>query len=133
MDYGMFGMDSSTDQSTEEDARLSRQDQGSDIANLEGAPGSGASFPVQTDTTSQFTPTLTQMLGSAPTVARDVGTAIGNTQRQLGSLGGIFSSARSNAASGNGLATWWAYASTTDKLMVGLAVVGILVALRGEL
>lgn len=133
MDYTVFEMDSSTDQSTEEDARLARQDQQADIGNLEGAAGSGATFPVQTDTTAQSIPSVTQILGSAPTVARDVGTAIGDTQRQLGSLGKIFSGARSNAASGNGLGTWWAYASTTDKLMVGLAVVGIVVALRGEL
>ncbi len=94
--------------------------------------GDGNSAPVVSDVTPQTTPTLQQLLGSGGIVqtARDLGTAVGTIQQQINAAGPAYTQARTNAATGNKLGTWWQYASTTDKLMVGLAVIGIIVALK---
>ena len=86
-------------------------------------------LPVQSDATAAKATPL-QLLGSIGTTARDLGTAVGKIQRDMRTASENYRQARDAAASGNSLSLWWQYASTTDKLMVGLAVVGIIVALK---
>lgn len=92
--------------------------------------GDGNSPPLQSDNSPQSSSSVLQLLGSIGTTARDVGTAVGTVQKQFKDASVNYNQARTNAAGGNKLGTWWMYASTTDKLMVGLAVVGIIVALK---
>lgn len=100
------------------------------ISDIKIMQGDGNSLPVQSDTGAEVASTPLQLLGSIGKTARDVGTAVGTLQRDLKGASGQYEQARSSAASGNSLGTWWQYASTTDKLMVGLAVVAIFVALK---
>lgn len=85
--------------------------------------GNGNSLPVQTDTDYQGVSSVLQKLGSIDYVktARDLGTAVGTVRNTAAQIGPAFSNAQAQAASGNSLGTWWQYASTTDKLVVGLA------------
>ena len=134
MMFDIFSNDDSTlVESDAATADIVRSAQDMDVGTLEGAAGSRSVIPVQTDTTPSSSASLVQLLGSAPTIARDVGAAVGTAQRDLAGIGPAFNQARNSTSSGNSLATWWQYASTTDKLMVGLAIVGIVVALRGDL
>ncbi len=71
-----------------------------------------------------------QLLGSASTVARDLGTAAGQISAQVKGAPAAFQKGYNATATNNKLSTWWQYASTTDKMMIGLAVVAILVALK---
>ena len=72
-----------------------------------------------------------QKLGSIDisSTARNMGAIVGNVQYQAGQAVANFRGARNAAASDNKLMLWWQYASTTDKIMAGLAVAGILVVL----
>ncbi len=86
------------------------------------------------DPTNQV-PSVLQKIGAIDIgqTARDLGTAIGTIKRQIGTADDEFKTARDNAASGNKLGTWWQYASTTDKIMVGLAALGVAVAVYAVL
>ena len=92
--------------------------------------GDGNSPPVQSDDSGQIASTALQKLGSIGDTARDLGTAIGTFRRNISGAGAQYRAAQDAAYNGNSLSTWWQYASTTDKLMVGLAVVAILVSLK---
>ncbi len=87
--------------------------------------GDGNSPPIQTDTTYQTSPSVLQLLGSIGTTARDVGTAAGTIKRDFEQAGTNYKTAYNAAAQGNSLQQWWLYASTTDKIMVGLGIAGI--------
>lgn len=65
-----------------------------------------------------------------PAIAQSAGTLVGTAQHNIAQAGTNYTNAQQAAASGNQLSTWWQYASTTDKLMIGLAVVGILIAMK---
>lgn len=116
-----------SDQSAAETARLERQN----LIDADELLGNGSSPPIQSDTDfSNAAPTILQKLGSFDLtgVARDLGAAVGNVERQLSTVDDEFKMARTNVATGNSLGTWWQYATTTDKIMVGLAAAGVLVA-----
>lgn len=70
------------------------------------------------------------LIQNAPNIGKQLGTAVGTAQNNINKGITNFQTAQSAAASGNNLSTWWQYASTTDKLMIGLAIVGILVAVK---
>src|SRR5262245_54619052 len=69
------------------------------------------------------------ILGSIGTTARDIGTAVGTARRDISLAGQQYRTAQQQAYSGNSLGQWWNYSTTQDKLVIGLAVVGILVVL----
>ncbi len=71
---------------------------------------------------------LTGSLGTLTTRARELGTAVGTVQRQIQGSGAEFTAARRQAVSGDKMGQWWAYASTTDKVLIGLAAVGVAIA-----
>lgn len=75
---------------------------------------------------------IKDVIGNLSSIARDVGSAVGTAQRQIKQAPIVYNQARTNAASGNAIGQWWQYSSQTDKIMVGLAVVGIIVALRNN-
>lgn len=91
--------------------------------------GDGNSPPVVSDVTPQRDSSILQLLGSIGQQARDLGTALGTAKHDISNAKANYNAAYNNAAAGNSLGTWWMYASTTDKLMVGLGVAGILVVL----
>jgi hypothetical protein len=99
------------------------------VADLPVLQGDGNSPPLVSDTTMQRDSSLLQILGSIGSTARDLGTAVGTVKRDFEGAKDAYGQAYRNASTGNSLGTWWQYASTTDKLMVGLAVAGILVVL----
>lgn len=100
------------------------------VADVKILQGDGNSMPVQTDSSGQVASTPLQILGSIGSTARDLGTAVGTIKRDFKTAGAQYRNAENAASTGNSLSTWWQYASTTDKLMVGLAVVAIIVALK---
>lgn len=116
----LFGMDTGIDETVIEES----------ISDLTALQGDGNSPGVVSDTSGQTSSSPLQLLGSVGSTARDLGTAVGTLQRDLKNAGKNFSNARNAAANGNSLSTWWQYASTTDKMMVGLAALAILVALK---
>jgi len=59
-------------------------------------------------------------------LARNVGTAVGTVKRTASQAETEYRVAEANAASGNKLQQWMQYSSTTDKLTVGIGVVGLL-------
>jgi hypothetical protein len=67
---------------------------------------------------------------NAPKIGTALGTAVGNAEHNINQGVANYNHAQSAAASGNNLSTWFQNASTTDKLMIGLAVIGIIVALE---
>lgn len=83
--------------------------------------------------------TVQSLLGAIGTVgqtAQNLGTAVGTAQKQISTAGKQLSGAttqytqaRTAAATGNKFEQWWLYSSTSDKLMVGLAAVGVVVAI----
>ena len=88
--------------------------------------GDGNSPPIQSDVDWQSPTSNLQKLGSTDWVAasRDAGVVVGNFQKTVTQARDAFNNARGAAASTaplSGLQTWWQYASTTDKLVVGLA------------
>lgn len=93
-------------------------------------PQSSASGGIAQPTTSNLLGSIGSILGNAPKIGTALGTAVGTAEHNVQQGITNFNGASSTAASGNSLGTWWTYASTTDKLMVGLAVVGIFVALK---
>lgn len=74
---------------------------------------------------------LKNILGSIGTTARDVGTAVGTAQANLKNAGAQYKAGQQAASNPNTgkLQTWWLYSSSTDKLMVGLAVAALAVAI----
>ncbi len=66
-----------------------------------------------------------KILGSAS----ELGTAAGTIQRQVSTFGSQFNKAKATAASGNSIGTFWQYATPTDKIVIVLAAVGVLIAL----
>lgn len=107
-------------------------------ADIVSLAGDNNSPPVQASYNPPLIGSDQQKLGSGislPNIAQlgtDVGTAVGTIQRQAAQAKANYNAAQGAAASGNSLSTWWLYASTTDKLMVGLAIVGIIVAFNHE-
>lgn len=91
--------------------------------------GDGNSPPVQADTMPQRSNSLVDLLGSIGSTARDLGTAVGMTKRELSTVDDKFKKARDAQESGNSLSTWWQYTSTTDKVMIGLAAAGLVLVL----
>lgn len=65
-----------------------------------------------------------------PNIGRSLGTMVGTAENNANAAVANYNSAHAAAASGNKLSTWWQYASMTDKVMIGLAAVGILIALK---
>lgn len=63
------------------------------------------------------------------TTARDIGTAVGTVQRIGDEAPVVYREARTNARSGNTIGQWWQYASVGEKVMVGLAAAGVLIAI----
>lgn len=88
--------------------------------------GDGNSPPVQTDNTPQRSSSILDILGSIGSTARDLGTAVGKIEHDVKAAGPAYQEARNNAKTGNSLGTWWQYASTTDKMMVGIGIAGLL-------
>jgi len=68
-------------------------------------------------------------IGSIRQTARDIGTAVGKTERDLRAAKGEYQTARNNAANGNSALQWWQYASPTDRAMLVLAAGGLIVAI----
>lgn len=129
--FDMFGMDVFGDSSDPVPDYTSVADYASQAASANNALfGDGNSPPVVSDNTNQAAPSILQLLGGAANTARDVGTAVGTIQRQIQGVGPAYQAGYNASSTGNSLSTWWQYASTTDKLMVGLAVVGIIVAVK---
>lgn len=104
-----------------------------DNSTLVSSSGDNNSLPLLSDVT---TPTSTsnswlQQFGSAltnlPKTAAQLGTVVGTAKADIAAAKSNYNLAQSSAASNNALGVWWANASMTDKLMVGLAVVGIAV------
>ena len=118
----MFGIDEFGGSDDGNPDNYSTERAGTDLTTLQ---GDGNSLPVQIDTDVPRQTSVTQLLGSSGTLARDVGTAFGTLRRQVSTAGSDFRSASGNASRGNSLGTWWQYASTTDKLVVGLAAVTV--------
>lgn len=103
-----------------------------DITSYDDLPvlqGDGNSPPVQSDTMPQASrsvlETLGGMVGNISQYARDLGTAVGQVQRDIKGADDAFKGARDAQLSGNNLSTWWQYTSTTDKVMIGLAALGV--------
>jgi hypothetical protein len=89
----------------------------------------------QTPTDGAYSGTTQNLLGSVGTVianlpktATAIGTAVGTAQHNIAQAGTNYTAAETAAANGNNVGTWWQYASNTDKAMIILAVVGIIVA-----
>jgi len=72
------------------------------------------------------------LLGGIATIARDTGTIVGETRRIRDTAATQYQSANNAAYTGNKGATWWQYASTTDKVMIGIGVLGLLLVLKGK-
>jgi len=111
------------------------EDEGSysdDIQSFDDLPilqGDGNSPPVQSDTMPQggrsILDTLGGMVGNISQYARDLGTAVGQVQRDVKGADDAFKGARDAQLHGSNLSTWWQYTSTTDKVMIGLAALGV--------
>lgn len=71
---------------------------------------------------------LSKLLGSIGSTARDLGTAVGTVKRDVKRAGAEYRKAEDAAENGNKLQQWWKYSSDTDKLVVGLAFVGVAIA-----
>ena len=72
------------------------------------------------------------VITGAAKAAKDVGTAVGTIQREAKQIPINYSTARNAAASGNVLQTWWIQSSQTDKLMVAIGIVGLVIAFKGK-
>lgn len=66
-------------------------------------------------------------LGSIGTTAAQIGTAVGTAQRNIAIAKGQYNAARNDAKNGNSLGTFWLYATPTEKAMIILAAVAIVV------
>ena len=75
---------------------------------------------------------LHNILGAIGTTARDVGSAVGSVRRSVREAKGQYSTAEKNAESSNKVGQWWQYSSTTDKLMIGIGVLGLVLVLKGK-
>lgn len=73
---------------------------------------------------------ITRLLGSIGTAARDIGTAVGTVQRSVSGAPADYDRARLAAKNDNKLSQWWQYASTTDKITVGIGVLGLFFLLK---
>lgn len=88
------------------------------------------SEPMQSTDNSDYGKTIGQVLGSAVSTARDVGTIVGTVRRTGSDAQKTYTTAQANAASGNKVGQFWQYATPTEKAMIVLAVVAIVVTLR---
>ena len=102
--------------------------------------GTQNSLPVISDSRQSSLDTpfsgLKNLMGSVGSVVKDItgtarnlGTAVGSIQRDLTGAPNEFERSRKAAESGK-LGTWLNRASTTDKLTVGIGIVGIILLLR---
>jgi len=78
--------------------------------------------------TSQGSPfdSIVSILGSVGRTARDIGTAVGTARRDIATARKEYSVAEANARQGNALGQWWQYSTTQDKLVIGLALAGVI-------
>lgn len=96
--------------------------------------GRGADvLPVQSDTaqypnSGSYTG-LGNLLGSIGTTAKNAGTLVGTVQKDIKDAGTNFNSAKTAAASGNSISTFWLYATPTEKMMIVLAAAGLVLVL----
>lgn len=119
----MFEFEFDENQTDAETARLMRQD------DAIGLSGDNNSPPLQSDPGKAQTATILQLLGSAPQLARDVGTAVGTVRRQVEAVGPAYNNAQIAAYHGGSLATWWQYETTANKAMILIGIAGIVVVL----
>ena len=97
--------------------------------------GDSQTMPTQSDSPQVAGPSwsgIHNLLGAIGTTARDLGTAVGSVKNAANTAKGQYNTAQQNAASGNKLGQWWQYSSTTDKIMVGIGVAGLVLVLRGH-
>lgn len=80
------------------------------------------------------------LMGSIGTTARDVGTAVGTVRADLRAAedqarGAVvqYRTAQHNANTGNRVGQFWQYATPVEKVMVGLAIIGVGVAVWAAL
>lgn len=123
--YDEFGYDSGTyaSEDTAENAKFARQQDATSVVDN--------AVPVVSDTPEVGNASVLQKLGSIDitSTARNAGAIVGSIAQQIKTAGATFNASRSAASSGNSIALWWQYASMTDKLVVGLAALGIIVVL----
>jgi hypothetical protein len=101
--------------------------------------GTGESPPVVSDTNGPSPFNLRDFLGSIGTAARnvgstarDIGTAVGTVRASTQNAQNQYRDAQSAAADtgpGAKLRQWWVYAPTSEKVMAGLALAGLAIAL----
>lgn len=65
-----------------------------------------------------------------PKIGTSLGTVVGTAKHDVNQGIANYNNAQSAASKGNNLSTWWQFASTTDKIMIGLAVIAIVIAVR---
>jgi hypothetical protein len=122
----MFYDEFDGNQSDAETARLMRQDDSIEMS------GDNNSPPIVSDPGKANVASVLQLLGSAPQVARDVGTAVGTVRRQVEGIGPAYTNAQNAAYQGNSLSTWWQYETTANKAMILIGIAGIAVVLMTQ-
>lgn len=70
-----------------------------------------------------------QVVGSVSGIARDIGTAVGEIRRAVTDTPKEYTRAVKNAERGNSLGQFWQYATPTDKMMISLAGLAVVVVL----
>ena len=93
-------------------------------------PQSATSGTAGAGTTQNLLGSVGSLISNAPKIGTSLGTALGTAENNIKTGISNFTGSSTAAASGNSLSVWWANAATTDKVMIGLAVVGIIVALK---
>lgn len=103
----------------------------------EALTGARNTLPVVSDKPAQGAfSSFRDLMGSVGTIARDVGTTVGTVRRdlknaedQIRGAAPEYRTAQRNAYTGNRVGQWWQYATMTDKVIVGLAVLTLGVAI----
>ena len=72
---------------------------------------------------------ITKLLGSIGTTARNLGTAVGTAKRDIKGAGAQYRAGEKAAERQSKVQQWWMYSTTNDKLVIGLAIAGIAIAL----
>lgn len=67
-----------------------------------------------------------------PKQAASAGTLVGTIKSDLNQAKVNYAAGQTAASTNNSLATWWLYASTTDKLIVGLTAATVLIMLMKD-
>lgn len=73
------------------------------------------------------------LVQNAATIGRDIGTMVGTAQKNVNTGVANYQTAKNAASTTSptgGLQQWWLYSSTTDKLAIGLAAIGVLLILK---